>query len=199
MDWIKKKTITRSGLVLCMLPLFWGCNPAGSGMKTQKAVVVSGTELSLRKGETAGDSIVLSAPQYSKADAGESKLLKRSFYDAPPMVPHAIEGMVQNKVENECLECHDEGDADTPGVSPSHRIKVVVKSVERSESRNGMLHVVTGYARVSAGINNERYNCTACHVPLALNLVGLIENDFNIEQPSDAKKDVLENLNNFEY
>ena len=199
MDCIKTRTIIRAGLVLCMLTLVWGCNPAGKGMKTEKAASVSGTELSLRKGETAGDSVLLAAPQYSEKDAGESKLLKRAFYDAPPMIPHSIEELVQTKEENDCLGCHEEGDEETPGVSPSHLIKAVVKSVERSQSRDGQLHVVVNHAKVVEGINNERYNCSACHVPQATNLVELVENDFSKTQPSDAKKDVLDDLNSFEY
>lgn len=199
MDRIKIRLIIQTGLVLCMLTLLWGCNPAGKGTKAGKASTVADTELSLRKGETAGDSVVLAAPQYSKADAGDSKKIDRAFYDAPPMVPHDIEGMVQTKEENECLDCHEEGDEDTPGVSPSHRIKAVVKDLRGSQSQNGQLHVVTEHAKVAEGINNERYNCSACHVPQATNLVGLVENDFGKTEPSDAKKDVLNDLNSFEY
>ena len=107
--------------------------------------------------------------------------------------------MVQTMEENECLGCHEEGDEETPGVSPSHRIKAVIKDVPRSQSENGMLHVVKSHAKVAEGINNERYNCTACHLPQATNLVRLVENDFGEAEPSDAKKDVLDDLNNFTY
>jgi nitrate reductase cytochrome c-type subunit len=58
---------------------------------------------------------------------------------------------------------------------------------------------VVNHAKVVEGINNERYNCSACHVPQATNLVELVENDFSKTQPSDAKKDVLDDLNSFEY
>ncbi len=188
MDCIKKRTIISIGLAFGMLILLLGC-----------VASVSDTKLSLRKGETAGDSIILSAPQYSKTEAGESKLLKRAFYDAPPMISHSIDEMVQTKEENECLDCHNEGDEETPAIPPSHRIKAVVKSIDRSESRNGMLHVVKEHSKVEEGINNERFYCTTCHVPQATNLTGLVENDFSETQPSDAKKDVLDDLNSFKY
>ncbi len=188
MDRNKKRKIIGTGLVLCMLTLLLGC-----------VASISDATLSLRKGETAGDSVVLVAPQYTNVEAGESKKMDRAFYDAPPMIPHSIEEMVQNKEENECLGCHEDGDEDTPGISPSHRIKAVIKSVERSQSVNGQLHVVETHAKVAEGINNERYNCTACHLPQATNLVRLVENDFNKAEPSDAKKDVLDDLNSFEY
>ena len=60
MDRIKKRKIIGTGLVLCMLTLLLGC-----------VASVSDTKLSLRKGETVGDSVVLAAPQYTKTEAGD--------------------------------------------------------------------------------------------------------------------------------
>ncbi len=168
-------------------------------MKPSKAVIVSDKEISLRKGDMKGKGTSLSAPQYTTVEAGETKIIARAFYDAPPVIPHSIEDLSQGVEDNECLGCHEEGDEDTPAISPSHRIKAVVKSIQRSQSQNGMLHVVQSHAKVSEGINNARYYCTTCHVPQATNLSDLVENDFTKTIPKDAELDVLDDLNSFEY
>ncbi|MEE8415253.1 MAG: hypothetical protein V3S05_03185 [Desulfobacterales bacterium] len=61
--------------------------------------------------------------------------------------------------QNECLGCHEEGDEETPGISPSHKIKAVVKSVSREESSSGMLRMVSDHAKIAEGINND-WPCT---------------------------------------
>jgi nitrate reductase (cytochrome), electron transfer subunit len=188
-----------AGLMLAVSPFFSGCQSGAKMDSAPAASVFADTEISLRKDNIQIEAKSLPAPQYSTVEAGESKVLARAFYDAPPMIPHSIENISQSKEDNECLSCHEEGDEETPGIPPSHKIKAVIKMVDRDQSNNGMLHVVASHAKVGEGINNERYYCTACHLPQATNLTQLVGQDFKKETPGDAQLDVLDDLNSFKY
>jgi len=158
---------------------------------------VGENEISLRTESVFAETPILEAPQYNETEPGEgNEKFARSFYDAPPLVPHKVEDTATGE---DCLDCHEEGDEETPGVSNSHKIKAVIKMVTRENTTSGQLHEVQGFAKVEEGINNERYNCTTCHVPQAMNLDPLVENEFSKVQPANAKKDILEDLNTFQY
>ncbi len=195
----KKWAFVGAVLVICLLPVFWGCDSARKATKPSVTVAVADTDISLRRGSLENGVESLPAPQYIALEAGDGTKLVRSFYDAPPMISHAIGEFSEGIEDNECLGCHEEGDEETPGVPPSHKIKTVIRSVTRAESTNGMLHVVKGHAKVEGSINNERFYCTTCHLPQATNLSGLVDNDFKKADPNDPQQDVLDDLNNFEY
>ena len=195
----KQWIILVAGLMLAFPPFFVGCDTGAKVGSKPAESSVSDREISLRKDNVEVVAKSLSAPQYSKVEAGESKLLDRAFYDAPPMIPHSIDNIAQSRAENECLDCHEEGDEETPGIPPSHKIKAVIKSISREESKTGMLHMVSGHAKTGEGINNERYYCTICHLPQATNLTQLVDQDFKKETPKDAQLDTLDDLNSFEY
>jgi len=199
MKFSKKWITILAGFLLAGSPFFLGCKSGAKMDAAPSGAAFADTEISLRKDRVEIEAKSLPAPQYSRIEAGDSKLLDRSFYDAPPMISHSIDDMAQGVAENECLGCHEEGDEETPGIPPSHKIKAVIKSVSRTDSDNGMLHVVTNHAKVAEGINNERYYCTVCHLPQATNLTQLVDLDFKKETPKDAQKDVLDDLNSFEY
>ena len=188
-----------AGLMLAVSPFFSGCESGAKMDSAPAASAFADTEISLRKDSIEIEAKSLPAPQYSMVEAGESKLLARAFYDAPPMIPHSIDNISQSIEDNECLSCHEEGDKETPGIPPSHKIKAVIKSVSRAESSSGMLHVVTSHAKTGEGINNERFYCTQCHLPQATNMTQLVELDFKNETPKDAQLDVLDDLNSFKY
>lgn len=188
---INKWVLIGAGLIIAATPLIVSCS--------QTLPTKGENEISLRKQSVFDATPVLDAPQYSMKEGGEgSKNFERSFYDAPPMVPHK---MGENDSGEDCLDCHEEEDKETntPGVSASHKIKAVIVSLSREQSKDGLLHVVQGYAKVQKGINNERYFCTTCHVPQAMNLSPLVENDFNKVNPKDAQQDILDQLNTFKY
>ena len=86
---------------------------------SNSAKSVSDREISLRK-ESLDVVTNPRAPVYSGKEPGENKKFKRAFYGAPPMIPHSMEDSVVGAKSNDCLDCHGEGDEETPGISPSH-------------------------------------------------------------------------------
>ncbi len=110
--------------------------------------------------------------KYSDKDPGESVRIQRSFENAPPLIPHDIEGFVPiTREDNQCLGCHDpveSADAEAPAAPASHLFDL---------RRNKKLTTV----------NNANYNCTQCHVPQS-NAPLLIGNDFKADYRSDKSK-----------
>ncbi|MBW2395677.1 MAG: nitrate reductase cytochrome c-type subunit [Deltaproteobacteria bacterium] len=101
---------------------------------------------------------------FPDTEAGESKKLGRSFPDAPPQVPHAVENMLPIfSDENECLDCHHPENAiskkDVP--IPKTHFKRAVMSA--GGTKDSMVWVVKGYEE-STDLDGARYNCNMCHV-----------------------------------
>ncbi len=121
MKFSKPWVIFVAGLMLAASPFFSGCQSGAKMDSAPAATALADTEISLRKDSVEVEAQSLPAPQYTMVEAGDSKLLARAFYDAPPMIPHSIDNISQSKEDNECLSCHDEADEETPGIPPSHR------------------------------------------------------------------------------
>ncbi|MEA2091012.1 MAG: nitrate reductase cytochrome c-type subunit [Campylobacterota bacterium] len=162
--------------------LFVGCSsdatPAGG--ETVKPTI-SEESLGLRKtnlyaeaAETEGD-----ATRYSTAAAGTSKTIKRAFQDAPPMIPHDVEGMLPITIkDNQCTGCH------MPEVAPSVGATAIPSShftnfraataiaADGRISKNGVATDNTSEANMqNISIKKEsrlvgaRFNCSQCHAP----------------------------------
>jgi cytochrome c-type protein NapB len=89
---------------------------------------------------------------YPTGDPGETDVLKRPYFIAPPHIPHSISDYEIKRKGNDCLECHIEGMEFEDGhvatkIPPSHYYNDYQK--EKTEGR------VTGV----------RYNCIQCHAP----------------------------------
>ncbi len=144
---------------------------------------VSEESLGLRKTDLyTENTTVPDATSYSKTAAGESKVYERAFENAPPMIPHDVEGLLPITTNNNsCLGCHD------PAVAASVNATSVPKS-HTFDMRNE-----TALATVS----NARYNCTQCHAPQSDN-APLVENTFTPDfRAKDGMKrsNLLDNLN----
>ena len=119
--------------------------------------------------------------KYSDAAAGTSKKIKRAFQDAPPMIPHSVEGLIPITITNNaCVGCHMPAVAAAVKATPvpkSHlmdfrpktnigkdgRITKDGKAVDNTSSETR--------ANISIKENKEekltgaRFNCTQCHAP----------------------------------
>ncbi|WP_458701259.1 nitrate reductase cytochrome c-type subunit [Sulfurospirillum sp. 1307] len=144
---------------------------------------VSEESLGLRKTDLySEDKVVPDATSYNKAAPGEAQVYERAFENAPPMIPHDVEGMLPiTKDNNACLGCH------TPAVAPSVGATPVPKS-----------HLFDMRSQtVLATVSNARFNCSQCHAPQS-NIKPLVKNEF---QPEFRSKDgmkrsnLLDNLN----
>jgi cytochrome c-type protein NapB len=108
--------------------------------------------------------------EYIDTAAGESKLIDRSWSDAPPSIPHTVEDMLPITFDdNECMECHHPdnvtGKEDLPLPDTHFERAVIVKSKKSDAMRDR----VKGYEK-AADVVGTRYDCTMCHAPQAGNV-----------------------------
>ena len=103
------------------------------GIATAAAIFVAGCatsntyteeEIGLRKTDLYSENTtVADKTMYAKTGAGESGVLQRSFENAPPMIPHSVEGMLPVKISNNmCVTCH------MPDVAPALKATAVPAS-----------------------------------------------------------------------
>jgi len=160
--------------------LFVGCNndatpAAGDTVKptiSEESLGLRKTNLYAEAAETEGD-----VTRYGSAAAGTSKTIKRAFQDAPPMIPHDIEGMLPITIkDNQCVGCHAPAVASSVGALPypaSHMTNFRASTAIAADGRitkNG-----TGVDNTSdnAGVSikkesrlvGARFSCTQCHAP----------------------------------
>jgi nitrate reductase cytochrome c-type subunit len=150
-------------------------------------------EISLRK-EGLQQTTDAPGPVFAGKDPGENKAYARAFHGAPPMIPHNLNDMEVGANTNDCLDCHEEGDKDTPGLPPSHRMKGRFDILSRANARNGQVTSLKEFVRVEV-VSGNRYDCKLCHAMQAENAGSLVENTFTPVKPADAQKDILDALN----
>jgi len=174
--------------------LLVGCNGANTQTSTQakKDVVVKPTAKTNAMGrgyikdvDLLNDDAVPPAVAYHSAAPGTAKKIARAYQDAPPMIPHSVEGLLPiTKNNNACLGCHMPDVAKAMGATPipiSHftnfRPKTIVEGTEIIKNghviKNGSSETL---ANVSIKVNKKenklypgRYNCSQCHAPQATN------------------------------
>ncbi len=159
-----------------------GCG-AATAQKEAKAPVVSESQLSYGS---------LGTPpkvEYSKAAPGTAKRFARSYENAPPLIPHSIEGLVPITLKNNaCLGCHMPSVAKSMGATPMPptHFKDFFFSTKKKLIKQKLYEDVIAYkARLTLMAKKEdiapqRYNCVQCHVPQA-NAKPLVANTFKPE------------------
>ena len=97
--------------------------------------------------------------------------IERAYQNAPPMIPHDVEGMLEITPDNNmCVGCHDVSVAESMTATPipkSHYIDFrpkhklegdnFIKSVDNMKNEVSIKPIET--------ISHARFNCTACHAP----------------------------------
>jgi len=149
--------------------------PIAVGTVTEETLGLRKTDLYSEKDDTVGD-----VTKYGKDAAGTSKTLDRAFQDAPPMIPHDVEGMLPIKIgSNACKDCHMPEVAAavkaTPvpqshltdfrpktGLAKDGRITKNGKAVDNTSS-NKMKYVTAKKHKTK--LTGARYNCSQCHAP----------------------------------
>ncbi|WP_066389233.1 nitrate reductase cytochrome c-type subunit [Helicobacter himalayensis] len=123
---------------------------------------VSDTEIGLRKVPLESENVKLQNFKFNDAPAGESQKIERAFENAPPLIPHDIEGMTPlTQQDNQCITCHDPAVAKDMGATP-------VPSSHMFDLRA---------SKKMSTISDSRFNCTQCHVPQA-NAKPVVGNNF---------------------
>jgi cytochrome c-type protein NapB len=136
------------------------------------------------------DALVLDDIEWGTAAPGTSTRIDRSFENAPPMIPHTVEGFVPIKANNNmCLTCH------MPAVAGAMKSTSIPKSHFTNyrpevKEKHGLYKVDAKEGDVVAKdmgdqLNKARYNCTQCHVVQAKVSV-FIPNDFNPDFRSEG-------------
>lgn len=125
-----------------------GCAQPGAG----KSASVSEEELGLRNAPLYGEAVALNQSlDYVGKDPGSGERFERSFENAPPMIPHSVEGLLPiTTANNTCTGCH------LPEVAPM----VGAISVPASH-----LYDLRNDKDLHGQLSNARYNCSQCHAP----------------------------------
>jgi nitrate reductase cytochrome c-type subunit len=153
----------------------------------------SDEEISLRR-ENLQELATPPAPLYALKDPGESKLVPRSFYGAPPLIPHSVTDAKIGLASNDCLDCHEVADKSTPGLPPSHHVKADFVVLPRERAQHGLTTEFVGFGKASLVAGN-RYDCLLCHVAQSTNAASLVGNTFVPVAPKDGQKDAIDQLN----
>ena len=97
--------------------------------------------------------------------------IERAYQNAPPMIPHDVEGLLEiTPNNNACMGCHEPAVAESMGATPipkSHYIDFrpknivkdgnFIKEVDNMKNETSIKPIDT--------MSNARYNCTTCHAP----------------------------------
>ena len=172
--------------------------------------VISEEELGLRKSALYNEDKV--APVDAKFDAaapGQSKKFERSYVNAPPLIPHSVEGLVPiTKNNNQCLSCHMPDVAKSMGATPIPESHFTDFRPDTKLTKDGKIvkdgKVVANTADVKIAkfkklkkLSPARYNCTQCHVPQA-NVKPLVKNNFTPDFKDEklkSKSNLIEVIN----
>jgi cytochrome c-type protein NapB len=164
---------------------------------------VSERALGLRKSDLyQEDKGTGSKTDYSRPAPGSSTKFERAYRDAPPMIPHSVEGLLPiTKMNNQCLGCHMPEVAKSVG---STAIPVTHFTNYRPLTAMNDGYVVKGGEVVGYDIQNTsdiklakvkvsdtlyqgRFNCTQCHAPQSKTKTD-VANTFRPDFGSDEDK-----------
>jgi len=136
--------------------------------------IVTESRLGLRKTDlySETDDTTGMKTNYSSAAPGTSKRLERAFQDAPPMIPHSVEGLLPIKTgNNQCIGCHMPEAAAGMGATPipkSHFIDFRPKhSVVKGQFKKSIdnLKNEVAISKPKDKLVQARFNCSQCHAP----------------------------------
>jgi len=164
---------------------FSGCNDNVQAADTKVAKPsISEESLGLRKtnlyaeeSETAG-----AETKYGKSYAGSGYKINRAFQDAPPMIPHDVEGMLPITIKNNaCVGCHAPAVASSMGATPYPTSHMTNFRPSSSYAIQGQNTSSESLAHISIKKENRlvgaRFNCSQCHAPQSQGKLA-VENTF---------------------
>ncbi len=166
---------------------------------------VTEVELGLRKDGLTDEKVKPIEVKYDAPAPGQAKKFARSYVNAPPLIPHSVEGLLPiTQKNNQCLGCHmpdvAKGVGATP-IPPSHftnyrpETKMEGGKVVKEGKVLGKANtsdVVLAKAKKLDHLSQARFNCSQCHVPQA-NVKPLVKNNFRPDF-KDAKLKEKSNL-----
>ena len=159
-----------------------------------KKKVVDETVLGLRKGTLFKEDVAPKDIKYDRPAPGAAPRFERAYVNAPPMIPHSVEGLLPiTQDNNQCLGCHMPNVAKSVGATPipashftNYRPTTVLKGGElvkegKTVGMHGQLGNVGDIKLAKAKKLNHlyqgRFNCSQCHAPQA-NVKPIVGNTF---------------------
>lgn len=146
--------------------------------------------------------------EYINKAAGESQLIERAFENAPPMIPHTVDGMLPITINNNaCTGCHTPGVAESMNATPIPKSHFTNFRPDTSLAADGKItkegksvENTSDFKTVGKSLNQlsgARFNCSQCHAPqsMATNApANEFEADFRAEGHS-KKSNLIDNIN----
>ncbi len=142
---------------------------------------ISETQMGLRKTDLYSEDKTQGAKaDYDRPSPGDSTRFERAYKDAPPMIPHSVEGLLPiTKMNNQCLGCHMPEVAPSVGSTPipathftNYRPSTVMKGdmvLKEGQVLGSMLEntadIVIADTHKGDTLYQGRFNCTQCHAP----------------------------------
>lgn len=142
---------------------------------------ISEVALGLRKTDLYSETKTQSnKADYDRPAPGSSTKFERAFKDAPPMIPHSVEGLLPiTKMNNQCLGCHLPEVASSVGstaIPATHFTnyrpetvlkdnKVLKEGKELGKDLANSSDIKLAKAVKSDTLHQGRFNCTQCHAP----------------------------------
>lgn len=169
---------------------------------------VSEESLGLRKTSlyTESDAMPVKT-EYSKKAAGESQIIARAFENAPPMIPHTVDGMLPITINNNaCTGCHVPGVAESMNATPIPQSHFTNFRPDTSLASNGMITkegktvVNTSdfktVGKKTAMVSGTRFNCSQCHAPQSMSEAPANEFQADFRAAGHNKKsNLIDNIN----
>ncbi|CAA6812628.1 MAG: Nitrate reductase cytochrome c550-type subunit [uncultured Sulfurovum sp.] len=142
---------------------------------------VSEVALGLRKTDLYSESKTYgNQADYDRPAPGSSTKFERAFKDAPPMIPHSVEGLLPiTKMNNQCLGCHLPEVAPAVGSTPipathftNYRPETKMKDGEVlkegkivGKELGNTSDIKIAKSHKADTLYQGRFNCTQCHAP----------------------------------
>jgi len=183
--------------------------PVAQVSKAEVKATVSEESLGLRKTDLYSENTTAAEKtEYGQAAAGTSQKFDRAFDNAPPMIPHSVEGLLPiTRHNNTCIGCHAPAIASSVGATaipashftsfrPVTSIADNGKIVKEGKEVNNTSDFKT-VTKTLDHMNQARFNCSQCHAPQSQGNL-LVENNFRPDFQSEDMKhgsSLLDTLN----
>lgn len=132
--------------------------------------------------------------KYGTAQPMSGYKIERAYQNAPPMIPHDVEGMLEITPQNNmCVGCHDVSVAESMTATPipkSHYIDFRPKHKLDGEKFIPAIDNMKNEVSIKPieTISHARFNCTACHAPQSTGKLA-VENTFEANYTRKDGKD----------
>ncbi len=165
---------------------------AASILMAANTKTIDDDSIGLRKVELLSeDKAAPSETKYGTSAPMSGYKIERAYQNAPPMIPHDVEGLMEITPDNNaCIGCHEVAVAPSMNATPipkSHYINFrpkhklegdnLVKTTDDMKNEVSIKPIDT--------ISSARFNCTACHAPQSTGELA-VENTF---KPTYTRKD----------